>query len=295
MVTAVAGTGVRGFSGDGGPATAARLAGAEGIAVDALGSVYIADYNNSRVRKVRSDGTITTIAGDGRTGFAGDGGPASEASIFAPVDVAVDGQGILYITDEIGQRVRMVGRDGAITTIAGTGRAGSSGDGGPATSARVNVPYGVAVDVNGNVYITEYTGNRVRKIRRPAAVAAATPTPAITMGYFKTPSGNIVCYRAPGPPEAFLVCGVKSGLEPKPPYTAGCKAARLDYNADRIVLRATGRAKPVACSGDAGPFVGERRRKRARLRPDVERRRSSLHVGGHGSDLPQQRAVTGSS
>ena len=93
--------------------------------------------------------------------------------------------------------------------------------------------------------------------KHTTAGAPKAPATALPSRYLKTPSGNIVCYRGPRPPEGFLVCGIKSGLEPKPPYTAECKAARLDHNADRIVLGTTGRAKPVACSGDAGPFVGE--------------------------------------
>ena len=90
------------------------------------------------------------------------------------------------------------------------------------------------------------------------AGARAAGSSARPSGYFKTPSGNIVCYHAPGPPRASLVCGIKSGLEPKPPYTTECRSAGLDHNADRIVLGATGRAESVACSGDAGPFIGER-------------------------------------
>ena len=176
VVTAVAGTGVRGFSGDGGPATAARINGAEGIAADALGTVYIADYNNSRVRKVRPDGTITTIAGNGRTGFAGDGGPARSRHVCSRRSAPRSTDKESSTSPTRSAVCAWWAQTGTITTIAGTGRAGPSGDGGPATSARLNVPYGVAVDGSGDVYVTEYAGNRVRKIRRPAA--AATPAPA---------------------------------------------------------------------------------------------------------------------
>ena len=139
--------GRRGFSGDGGPATSARLNAPIAIAMDGQGNLYIADFNNARVRKVSPGGTITTFAGTGVPGFSGDGGPATSARLYAPHGVAVDGQGNVYIADSYNQRVRKVNPAGTITTIAGGGT--SLGDGGSATSARLTNPRGVGADAKG--------------------------------------------------------------------------------------------------------------------------------------------------
>ena len=137
-ITTIAGSGPRGFSGDGGPATAARLNSPADVAVDGSGNLYIADTGNDRIRKVDTSGTITTIAGSGASGFSGDGGPATAARLNSPADVAVDGSGNLYIADTGNDRIRKVDTSGTITTIAGSGASGFSGDGGPATAARLN-------------------------------------------------------------------------------------------------------------------------------------------------------------
>jgi sugar lactone lactonase YvrE len=167
-ITTIAGTGkcLGGtcFSGDGGPATSAQLYSPSGVAVDGNGNLYIADRDNSRVRKVSSGGTITTIAGTSTKGFSGDGGPATKAQLYYPDAVAVDGIGNVYIADTFNNRVRKVSRGGTITTIAGTGACGLPSDGGPATSATVCNPRGVAVDGQGNVYIGDTNNSRVRKV-----------------------------------------------------------------------------------------------------------------------------------
>jgi sugar lactone lactonase YvrE len=154
IITTFAGTGIAGFSGDGGPAAQAQLNWPTGVAVDAKGNVYIADTDNHRIRRVGSDGVITTLAGMGTKGFSGDGGLALQAQLNRQIDVAVDTSGSVYIADAGNNRVRLVSPDGIITTFAGTGRSGFSGDGGLALQARLN-PVGVAVDVNGNVYIID--------------------------------------------------------------------------------------------------------------------------------------------
>src|SRR3954452_25283897 len=135
VITTVAGNGVYGFSGDEGPATSASLSGANGVAVDGSGNIYIADSN--RIRKVSADtGVITTVAGNGSYGFSGDEGPATGASLFYVIGVAVDGGGNLYIAASGNNRIRKVSADtGVIITVAGNGSYGYSGDGGPATSA----------------------------------------------------------------------------------------------------------------------------------------------------------------
>lgn len=163
-ISTVAGTGTAGYSGDGGPATAARLNYPLGVTVDSEGVLYISDHSNNRVRKVTTDGTISTVAGTGTAGFKGDDGPALSAQLNRPYAVAVNEAGVLFITDGNNHRVRKVSVDGTITTVAGTGTAGYGGDGGPATSAQFNLPLGVAVDSSGNLYISDYNNHRVRRV-----------------------------------------------------------------------------------------------------------------------------------
>ena len=161
-ITTVAGNGTSGFSGDGGPATSASLNGPGGVGVDSAGNLYIADTGSGRIRKV-SGGTITTVAGNGTSGFSGDGGPATSASLNGPGGVGVDSAGNLYIADTYNNRLRKV-TGGTITTIAGNGAFRYSGDGGPATSASMNEPWGVAVDSAGNLYIADTYNGRIRKV-----------------------------------------------------------------------------------------------------------------------------------
>jgi sugar lactone lactonase YvrE len=162
-ITTFAGTASRGFAGDGGPATKAQLSSPSGVAVDGRGDVYIADGGNFRVREVTPNGTISTVAGNGKSGFSGDGGRATAAGVN-PIAVAVDANGNLYISDYANNRVRKVDTAGIIATVAGNGRPGFSGDGGRATSARLNDPRGLAVDSHGNLYIADSRNNRVRKV-----------------------------------------------------------------------------------------------------------------------------------
>jgi PKD domain/RTX calcium-binding nonapeptide repeat (4 copies)/NHL repeat len=169
VITTFAGTGVLGFSGDTGQASAAQLNRPEGVAVDAAGNVYIADSSNHRVRKVDTAGVITTFAGTGVPGFSGDTGQASAAQLNFPIGVAADGAGNVYIGDTDNHRVRKVSPAGVITTLAGTGVAGFSGDTGQASAAQLDSPRGVAVDGAGNVYIGDFFNHRVRKVN-PAGV-----------------------------------------------------------------------------------------------------------------------------
>ncbi len=179
MITTVAGTGTNGDSGDGGPATAAQLNQPSGVAVDGAGNLYIADAPNHRIRKVDAAGVITTIAGTGSGGFSGDGGAATAARLNQPASVALDGSGNIYIADWFNHRVRKVDAAGVITTIAGTGSGGFSGDGGAATAARLNQPASVALDGSGSLYISDRVNQRVRKVifPPPPAPAPAGPEP----------------------------------------------------------------------------------------------------------------------
>jgi sugar lactone lactonase YvrE len=165
IITTVAGTGTPGFSGDGGPATAARLHSPEGLAWDAEGNLYISDNHNNRIRRVDTSGTITTYAGVGGKdyGYSGDGGPATQARIADPNGLAFDAAGNLYIAAYDDRAVRMVTPSGVITTVAGTGRLGSSGDGGAATRARLE-PSDVYVDPDGNLYIADADHHVIRVV-----------------------------------------------------------------------------------------------------------------------------------
>jgi sugar lactone lactonase YvrE len=163
----VAGNGTSGFSSDGGPATSPQLSEVNGVAVDGAGNLFVADSRNHRVRRVTPDGIITTIAGNGTQGFSGDGGPAIDAQLAFPIDVAVDAAGNLFIADFYNNRIRRVSADGIITTIAGNGTQGYSGDDGPASSASLSTPWAVALDGVGNVYVAD-TGNNAIRVLRPA-------------------------------------------------------------------------------------------------------------------------------
>jgi sugar lactone lactonase YvrE len=164
IITTVAGNGSYGFSGDGGSATSASLYNPSGIAVDNTGTLYIADFYNNRIRKVDTNGLITTVAGNGSYGFSGDGVPATSASLYSPTSIAVDITGNLYIADKTNNRIRKVDTNGLITTVAGNGSYGFSGDGGPATSASLHSPSGIAVDAAGNLYIADQSNHRIRKV-----------------------------------------------------------------------------------------------------------------------------------
>jgi sugar lactone lactonase YvrE len=179
IITTVVGNGTRGFSGDGGIATAASLGSPYAVALDANNNLYLADRDNSRIRMVAAaTGIITTIAGNGTPGSCCDGGLATSAELYDPIGVAVDATGNLYIADAKLTRIREVAAaTGIITTIAGNGTAGFSGDGGLAVNAEMEVPDGVAVDGSGNLFIADTSNNRIREVfiatqRPPASITA---------------------------------------------------------------------------------------------------------------------------
>ncbi len=163
-ISTFAGSAGCGFGGDGGPATQAFINRPQGISVDSIGNLYIADTGNNRIRKVTPQGIISTVAGNGQCCYTGDGVQATSTAINDPYGVAVDQNGVLYIADTFNDRVRRVGTDGLITTIAGGNGRGYSGDGGPATASMLNWPAGVALDGGGNIYIADMFNHRARKI-----------------------------------------------------------------------------------------------------------------------------------
>ena len=170
-IVTYAGTGTAGYTGDGGPATDAEINSPRGISTDASGDLFIAEWGNHVIREVvKLTGDIITVAGDGKAGFSGDGGPATDARLEGPLDVAVDSLGDVFITDSYTYRVReVVKATGDIITVAGDGTFGYSGDGGPATDAET-APGGVAVDPAGDVFITDVYNNVVREFTTAVTV-----------------------------------------------------------------------------------------------------------------------------
>ena len=175
IINTVAGNGKLNYSGDGVAATSTSLYRPSGVAVDKAGNLYIADTNNARIRKVDTNGIITTVAGNGGFGYAGDGGPATAATLFSPMDVTLDSAGNIYIADQNANVIRKVDIvTGIISTVAGNGNVqGPQGDGGPAASAILDGPYSVAVDGINNIYIAEYVAHRVRKVDPSGVITTA--------------------------------------------------------------------------------------------------------------------------
>ena len=168
----VAGNCQQGFSGDGGNALNAQLNGPQGIAVDLLGNLYIVDQGNQRLRQVSLSGIITTVAGTGTAGYNGDNISATGAQLKNPQGVAVDASGNVYVADTGNFRIRKVTPGGIITTVAGTGASGNSGNGGAATSAKFISPGGLAVDSNGNLYVSDAGAKQVRMINSAGTIFA---------------------------------------------------------------------------------------------------------------------------
>jgi uncharacterized protein (TIGR03437 family) len=234
-----AGNGTSGYTGDGGKAVNAELNSPAGLVVDPAGNVYIADYGNSTVRKVDTSGMITTVAGTGTWGNSGDGGPANKATLAHPVALAIDTAGNIYIADPGNLNVRKITTDGNIHTIiskldvesiavdaagsiyypnylnstiekilsngtqftiAGNGTVGFSGDGGPATAAQLNMPYGVAVDSSGNVYVADFANMAIRQLT-PAVSTVTAVNAASGVGLAVSPGEIIALYgQSLGPP-----------------------------------------------------------------------------------------------
>jgi uncharacterized protein (TIGR03437 family) len=163
-VTTIAGTGVAGFSGDGKSALNAQLSFPYGLAVDSAGNVYVADLGNRRVRRIAPDGIIATVAGTGRKASSPDGAAPTDTSLLSPRNVAADAAGNLYIAEFEGHRVRKLTPDGKLSTVAGTGVAGWSGDGSTASAAQINYPAGMAFDRAGALYFADSGNNAVRKV-----------------------------------------------------------------------------------------------------------------------------------
>ena len=243
-ISTFAGTGVAGFSGDNGPAIRAQLNAPGRVEVDPNGNVYISDSANNRIRRVAPDGTITTVAGTGAAGFGGDNGQAANAQINQPRAIIFDPAGNLYFADSGDNRVRKIATNGIITTIAGNGTPGSAGDGGQATNAQLNNPYGLARDSAGNLYIADAYNSKVRRV---------------------DPSGVITTYAGTGAAGFGGDGGPATAATLRQPYALAADAAGNLYISDagsntiRRIDRATGVITTFAgtgvasFSGDGGP------------------------------------------
>ncbi|MDR2334034.1 MAG: putative Ig domain-containing protein [Burkholderiaceae bacterium] len=178
VITTVAGNGNFGFGGDGAAATAAQLFYPISVAVDSSGNLFIADQSNQRIRKVDTSGLISTVGGNGGSGFGGDGAAATAAQLYNPRGVAVDSSGNLFIGDYGNNRIRKVDPGGVISTVAGNGNFGFGGDGAAATAAQLSIPSGVTLDSSGNLFIADYGNHRIRKVDAPD-IAPLAPTQVV--------------------------------------------------------------------------------------------------------------------
>jgi hypothetical protein len=241
IISTFAGNGTAGYSGDGGSATSAKLNSPMGVTVDASGNVYIADGGNNVIRKINTSGIISTIAGNGTAGFAGDGGSATSAKLYSPRSVAIDASGNIYIADYQNYVIRKVNTSGVISTFAGNHIAGETGDGGAATSAKVYLTTGVAVDASGNVYISEGDaiignpgGNRIRKVNTSGTISTFAGTGS---SGFSGDGGAATSAKINWPQNIAI--------------TNNGNLLIADYNNDRV------REITINCPANAGPNVND--------------------------------------
>jgi sugar lactone lactonase YvrE len=192
IITTVAGNGSYGYSGDGGAATNAALTSPNGVAVDTAGNLFIVDTFNYCIRKVNINGIITTVAGIGSSGSSGDGVAATNAALNYPLGVGLDAVGDVFIADDQDQRIRKVGTNGIITTVAGYRTPGYSGDGGLATLAKINYPHGVAVDAAGNLFIADGGNYVIRQVFNPNILVTASTLTLNNVGFANAGAYDVV-------------------------------------------------------------------------------------------------------
>jgi sugar lactone lactonase YvrE len=271
IITTFTGTGICGYGGDGGPAKAATIYNVYGMAFDHQGNLLIAVGN--RIRSISPDGTISTVAGNGGFGSAGDGGPATKASLRGADGVSVDPFGNIFIADTLDSVIRKVDTAGIIHTVAGNHTSGFSGDGGPATSAALDFPFSVVADGSGNVYIADTNNRRIRKVDATGTIQ----TYAGTGGFGNTGSGGPATAAGIGPPSVLHLGGGKiylsTGLDVI--WTVNLKTSIIDivagngragYNGDGQTALSTSLTQPygMALDGAGGFYVADSGNNRVR-------------------------------
>jgi trimeric autotransporter adhesin len=211
VITRFAGSGTGGFSGDGGPAIAAGISVVTGLAFDAGGNLYLSDSGNSRIRRIGTNGIITTVAGNGTRGFGGDGGAATAAELSSPWGLALDAAGNLYVADAGNGRIRKVDTRGIITTVAGNGASGYDGDGGSATATALSFPTAVAIDGGGDVFVSDRGNCLVRKV--DAGTGRIHAIAGIPLSFTATNPGFLNCdFTGDGGPGTSAYIFIPSGL-----------------------------------------------------------------------------------
>ena len=259
IITTVAGNGTYGYSGDGGPATSAQLKNPRGVAVDGSGNIYIADSSNGCIRMVmKSTGVISTVAGSVSSHpgqHSGDGGPATSATFYYPAGVFVDESGNIYVADSDNNRIRLVMKStGIITTVAGNGTYGYSGDGGPATSSKLYSPMGVFVDAPGNIYISERRNHRIRIISKSTGIISTVAGTGIYKnGGYSGDGGQATSAQLNSPTSVF---GDASG---------NIYFVDTENNRIRMVAKSTGIISTVAGDGTSDYVTDEQQAKSAKL------------------------------
>jgi hypothetical protein len=220
-----------GYSGDGGPATSAQLYSPYDVAADFLGNVYIADENNLRIRKVNTSGIISTFAGNGAGGYEGDGGLASDTSLYYPEGVGIDGAGDVLIADYDNERVRLVDGEGVIHTVAGNGSSGFGGNDILATTAELYSPTGVNVDPSGNIYIADYNNWLIREVTAPITLNSSLPSITFGTQTIKTTSDAVaLTLRANGTADIASITPTAGFLEADDCPTALSSASTCTVN-----------------------------------------------------------------
>ncbi|MBL7691977.1 MAG: T9SS type A sorting domain-containing protein [Flavipsychrobacter sp.] len=280
IITTIAGNGFNAYSGDGGPATAASIYNPLGVAADGAGNVYIVDTKNHCIRKVNSAGIISTIAGDGTAGYSGDGGPATAAKLYIPSKIALDGAGNIIFVDNGNFCIRKINAAGIISTIVGTGTAGNSGDGGPATAAQINGSPGLAIDAAGNIFFSDVTKNTIRKVS--------------TTGIVSTIAGcGLSGYMGDGGPataarfnEPFGIALDDAGNIYVAEYSNNCLRK---VSASGIVSTVTG-ALVAGYSGDGGPASTAKLDRPASVVIDHN---NEIYIGDHNNHVIRKISNTG--
>ncbi len=254
VISTVVGTGSGNYNGDGGQALKAGLGSPTGLAMDSSGNLFIMIAGTGRVRRVTPTGTITTYAGNGTSGFGGDGGPATSAQLFPGHGIAVDGSGNLYIADLYNNRIRKVDSSSVITTVAGSGTANSigqggfSGDGGPATSAMVNLPNAVAVDAAGNLYIADTSNYRIREVDHTTGIIKTVVGNGNALSNNGDPKdGSTATSVAIGQPTSVTV-----DLAGNIYFSNGARVQKVDTNG---IIRTVAGTGVLGDTGDNGPGV----------------------------------------